>query len=163
MSENHFAYPWFEKCHLTHLRYVPFIFRSPPLLKSGLNRYFCPKFMSLSSQNKKKDTETRKNKIKREGFVKIYLTLSFLFSIKLPLNSQNSSPEWVYRRGTWVFGKSWCWDQRAWGGGDVADRCLVVALVAGFGIVVDCGLVMRSVSWWLLGLVHVFALSFNDC
>ena len=55
--------------------------------------------MSLSSQNKKKDTKTRKNKIKREGFVKIYLTLSFRFSIKLPLNSQNSSPEWVYGVG----------------------------------------------------------------
>ena len=100
---------------------------------------------------------------KRKGFVKIYLTISFLFSIKLPLNSQNSSPEWVYWRGTWAFGRSWCWDRCVWGGGDVADQCLMVALVAGFGIVVDCGLVMRSVSWWLLGLVHVFALSFNDC
>ena len=39
-----------------------------------------------------------------------------------------------------------------WGGGDVADRCLVVALVAGFGIVVGCGLGMRFVLWWLLGL-----------
>ena len=29
-----------------------------------------------------------------------------------------------------------------WGGGDVADRCLVVALVAGFGRVVGCGLGM---------------------
>ena len=50
-----------------------------------------------------------------------------------------------------------------WGGGDVADQCLMVALVARFGIVVGCGLGMRSVSWWLLGLVHVFALSFSDC
>ena len=53
LGENHFAYLWFEKCHLTHLRYVPFIFRNPPLLKSGINRYFCSNFMSLSSQNKK--------------------------------------------------------------------------------------------------------------
>ena len=45
----------------------------------------------------------------------------------------------------------------------MADGCLVVALVAGFGTVVGCGLGMRSVSWWLLGLVHVFALSFGDC
>ena len=28
--------------------------------------------------------------------------------------------------------------ERAWGGGDVADRCLVVALVAGFGTMVGC-------------------------
>ena len=46
---NHFAYPWFKKCHFTHLRYVPFVFRNPPLLKSGVNRYFCMLFMSLSS------------------------------------------------------------------------------------------------------------------
>ena len=39
-----------------------------------------------------------------------------------------------------------------WGGGDVVDRCLVVALVAGFGTVVGCGLGMRFVLWWLLGL-----------
>ena len=30
MSENHFAYPWFEKYHLTHLRYVSFTLRNPP-------------------------------------------------------------------------------------------------------------------------------------
>ena len=30
MSENHFAYPWFEKCHLTHLRYVSITLRNPP-------------------------------------------------------------------------------------------------------------------------------------
>ena len=53
LGENHFAYPWFEKCHLTHLRYVPFVFRNPPLLKSGINKYFCSNFISLSSQNKK--------------------------------------------------------------------------------------------------------------
>ena len=29
MSENHFAYPWFEKCHLTHLRYVSVTLRNP--------------------------------------------------------------------------------------------------------------------------------------
>ena len=45
----------------------------------------------------------------------------------------------------------------------MTDQCLMVALVARFGTVVDCGLVMRSMSWWLLGLVHVFALSFSDC
>ena len=49
LGENHFAYSWFEKCHLTHLRYVPFVFRNPPLLKLGVNRYFCSNFMSLSS------------------------------------------------------------------------------------------------------------------
>ena len=30
MSENHFTYPWFEKCHLTHLRYVSVTLRNPP-------------------------------------------------------------------------------------------------------------------------------------
>ena len=45
----------------------------------------------------------------------------------------------------------------------MAYWCLVVALVAGFGTVVGCGLGMRSVLWWLLGLVHVFSLSFGDC
>ena len=30
MSENHFVYPWFEKCHLTHLRYVSVTLRNPP-------------------------------------------------------------------------------------------------------------------------------------
>ena len=30
MSENHFAYPWFEKYHLTHLRYVSVTLRNPP-------------------------------------------------------------------------------------------------------------------------------------
>ena len=30
MSENHFAYPWFKKCHLTHLRYVFVTLRNPP-------------------------------------------------------------------------------------------------------------------------------------
>ena len=49
------------------------------------------------------------------------------------------------------------------GGGDVADQCLVVAMVAGFGTVVGCGLGMRFMLWWLLGLVHVFALSFGGC
>ena len=53
LGENYFAYPWFEKYHLAHLWYVPFVFRNPPLLKSGVNRYFCSNFMSLSSQNKK--------------------------------------------------------------------------------------------------------------
>ena len=33
--------------------------------------------------------------------MKIYLTLSFLCSVKIPLNSQNFSPEWVYWHGTW--------------------------------------------------------------
>ena len=49
LGENHFTYPWFEKYHLTHLYYVPFVFRNLPLLKSGVNMYFCSKFMSLSS------------------------------------------------------------------------------------------------------------------
>ena len=53
LGENHFAYPWFEKCHLTHLRYVPFVFRNSPLLKSEVNTYLCSNFMSLPSQNKK--------------------------------------------------------------------------------------------------------------
>ena len=39
-----------------------------------------------------------------------------------------------------------------WGGGDVADQCLVVALVVGFGTVVGYGLGMQFVLWWLLGL-----------
>ena len=30
MGENHFAYPWFEKCHLTHLRYVFINLHNPP-------------------------------------------------------------------------------------------------------------------------------------
>ena len=30
MGENHFAYPWFEKCHLTYLRYVSVNLRNPP-------------------------------------------------------------------------------------------------------------------------------------
>ena len=30
MGENHFAYPCFEKCHLTHLRYVFVNLRNPP-------------------------------------------------------------------------------------------------------------------------------------
>ena len=30
MSESHFAYPWFEKCHLTHMRYVSVTLRNPP-------------------------------------------------------------------------------------------------------------------------------------
>ena len=53
LGENQFAYPWFEKYQLTHLWYVPFVFRNPSLIKSGVNRYFCSNFMSLSSQNKK--------------------------------------------------------------------------------------------------------------
>ena len=52
LAWNHFAYPWFKKCHFTHLKYVLFVFCNPPLLKSGVNRYFCSNFMSLSSQNK---------------------------------------------------------------------------------------------------------------
>ena len=30
MSENHFAYPWFEKYHLTHLRHVSVTLFNPP-------------------------------------------------------------------------------------------------------------------------------------
>ena len=43
----------------------------------------------------------------------------------------------------------------------MVDRCLVVVLVAGFGTVVGCGLGMRFVLWWLLGLVHVFDFKFR--
>ena len=53
LGENHFAYPWFEKYHLIHLRYDPFVFHDPPLLKLGVNKYFCSNFIYLSSQNKK--------------------------------------------------------------------------------------------------------------
>ena len=67
MGENHFAYPWFEKCHLTHLMYVSFVFRNPPLLKSGINKYFYSNFMSFSSQKKKQ--KRKRNKIESEGFV----------------------------------------------------------------------------------------------
>ena len=42
------------ECHFTHLWYVSFVFYNPLLLKSGINRYFCSNFMSLSSQKKKK-------------------------------------------------------------------------------------------------------------
>ena len=69
LGENHFAYSWFEKYHLTHLRYISFVFRNPPLLKSRVNEYFCSNFMSLSSQNTKKTQKCKRNKIKREGFV----------------------------------------------------------------------------------------------
>ena len=41
LSQNHFAYPWFKKCHYTNLMYVPFVFCNPPLLKSWVNRYLC--------------------------------------------------------------------------------------------------------------------------
>ena len=64
LGENHFAYPWIEKCHSTHLRYVPFVFRNPPLLKLGVNRYFCSNFMSLSSQNKKQHKNTKETRSK---------------------------------------------------------------------------------------------------
>ena len=30
MGENYFTYPWFEKYHLTHLRYVSVTLRNPP-------------------------------------------------------------------------------------------------------------------------------------
>ena len=53
LARNYFAYLWFKKCHFNHLRYIPFVFRNPPLLKLEVNRYFCSNFMSLSSQNKK--------------------------------------------------------------------------------------------------------------
>ena len=41
LSQNHFAYSWFKKCHFTNLRYVLFVFCNPPLLKSWVNRYLC--------------------------------------------------------------------------------------------------------------------------
>ena len=71
-GENHFAYLWLKKYYLTHLWYIPFVFRNPSLLKAGVNRYFCSSFMSRSSQNKKKIAQKwKKNKIKNW-----YLSLS---------------------------------------------------------------------------------------
>ena len=52
LGKNHFAYPWFKMYHLTHLRYDPFVFRNPPLLKSRVNGYFCSKFISLLPKQK---------------------------------------------------------------------------------------------------------------
>ena len=46
MAQNHFVYPWFKNCHFTHLRYILFVFRNPPLLKSRVNTYFCSNFLS---------------------------------------------------------------------------------------------------------------------
>ena len=66
------------KSHLTHLRYVPFVFCNPPLLKSGVNKYFCPKFMSLSSQNKKKTL--KQEKIRSKGRVLLKFISLFLSS-----------------------------------------------------------------------------------
>ena len=43
MSENHFVYPWFEKCHLTHLRYVFVTLRNPPRSLPLQKHIFTPK------------------------------------------------------------------------------------------------------------------------
>lgn len=64
LGKNYFTYPWFKKYHLTHLWYVPFVFHKPLLLKSGVNRYFCSNFMSLSSQNKKYHKNVRETRSK---------------------------------------------------------------------------------------------------
>ena len=59
--------------HAHTASYVLFVFCNPPLLKSGINRYFYSKFMYHSSQKKKKKTQKtqkcKRNKIKRQGFV----------------------------------------------------------------------------------------------
>ena len=60
LGENHFAYPWFEKYHLTYLSYDPFVFCNPPLLKSGVNKYFCSNFSKQKIAQKYK-----RNKIKK--------------------------------------------------------------------------------------------------
>ena len=65
LGENHFAYPWFEKYHLTHLRYDPFVFRNPPLLKSGVNRYFFLKFYISLLPKQKIAQKCKRNKIKK--------------------------------------------------------------------------------------------------
>ena len=64
LGENQFAYPWFEKYQLTHLWYVPFVFRNPSLLKSGVNRYFCSNFVSLLPKQKITQ-KCKRNKIKK--------------------------------------------------------------------------------------------------
>ena len=64
LGKNHFAYLWFEKYHLTHIWYVLFVFHNPPLLKLGVNRYFCSNFMYLSSQNKKSHKNVRETRSK---------------------------------------------------------------------------------------------------
>ena len=56
MGENYFAYPWFEMYHLTHLCYVSFVFRNPPLLKSGVNMYFAQS-LCLSPPKTKNNTK----------------------------------------------------------------------------------------------------------
>ena len=43
MSENHFAYPWFEKYHLTHLMYVFATLRNPPRSLSLQKHILTPK------------------------------------------------------------------------------------------------------------------------
>ena len=70
LAQIHFVYPWFEKCHFTHLRFTPFVSRNLPLLKTRVNIYFCSHFMSLSSQNKKHKQKQEKKKIKKLRFGK---------------------------------------------------------------------------------------------
>ena len=72
LAWNHFAYPWFKKCHFTHLRYVSFVFRNPLLLKSRVNRYFCSNFMSFSSQNKKLHKNARETRSKSGIYVSLH-------------------------------------------------------------------------------------------
>ena len=43
MGENHFAYLWFEKYHLTHLRYVSVTLRNPPRSLSLQKHLLIPK------------------------------------------------------------------------------------------------------------------------
>ena len=43
MSENHFTYPWFEKCHLIHLRYVSVTLCNPPRSLPLQKRLLTPK------------------------------------------------------------------------------------------------------------------------
>ena len=53
MAGFHFAYPWFNHLHFTHLNFNSLSIRYPPLLKSGVKMYFTFTFMFLSSKNKK--------------------------------------------------------------------------------------------------------------
>ena len=44
MGENHFAYPWFKKYHLTHLWYVSVNLRNPPQVQPLQKHLLTPKY-----------------------------------------------------------------------------------------------------------------------